>query len=130
MSATWLTLVPEAAPRYNSFAPGWMYTLSIPPRIPAANLERKGFQTRYSILVRSSDSTWMRFSLYTDSPGLMFLVTRTSSLPRAMNTPGVSSLKSEEYQHVDGVQSSLLRLHGHHHDHLLELLVLHLDHLV
>ena len=47
---------------------------SRPPRIPAASLERKGFQTRYSIFVGAGasvapfdrageeDSTLMRFS--------------------------------------------------------------------
>lgn len=48
-SETCDTVVPEAAPRYNTFEPGGMYMLSIPPRIAAANFDRKGFHTRYSI---------------------------------------------------------------------------------
>ena len=60
----------------------------------------KGFHTRYSVFVAGAtspfvrdwsielDSTEIRFSPYTDSPGVMFLVTSMSSLPRAMKTPG------------------------------------------
>ena len=34
------------------------------------------------------ESTAMRFSPYTDSPGVRFLVTSMSSLPRAIKMPG------------------------------------------
>ena len=51
MSATWLTEVPEAAPRYRTLLPGRMKISSRPPRMPAASLLRKGFQTLYSVLV-------------------------------------------------------------------------------
>lgn len=54
MSETWDTVVPEAAPRYMTFAPGLMWILSIPPKMAAASLERKGFQALYSILVSPS----------------------------------------------------------------------------
>ena len=50
-SDTWLTVVPDAAPRYNTLLPGFMCMLSTPPRIAAANLDRKGFHALYSILV-------------------------------------------------------------------------------
>ena len=41
-------MVPEAAPRYRTLAPGLMWIFSTPPRMAAASLERNGFQTRYS----------------------------------------------------------------------------------
>ncbi|KAG5458931.1 MAG: hypothetical protein BJ554DRAFT_759 [Olpidium bornovanus] len=78
MSATCETVVPAAAPRYRTFFPGAMWMWSTPPRIPAASLLRNGFHTRYSVLVPSGPSTATRFSLYTDSPGTRFLVTRRS----------------------------------------------------
>jgi len=81
----------------------------------AANFDLNGFHTLYSVFFsptyikietethgRHSNrarfevgsftgvltSTDMRFSPYTDSPGTPFNVTKTSSFPRAMNTPG------------------------------------------
>ncbi len=54
--------------------------------MPAASLDRNGFQTLYSVFVAGGtspfesagvlafDSTEMRFSPYTDSPGVRFLV--------------------------------------------------------
>jgi hypothetical protein len=39
MSETCETLVPEAAPKYSTLAPGAMCILSTPPRIAAASLE-------------------------------------------------------------------------------------------
>ena len=91
ISATWLTLVPLAAPRYNTFVPGAMKILSIPPNTPAASLLRNGFHTRYSILVLSTPpppvSTEIRFSPYTDSPGTRFFVTSMDSLPLAIKIP-------------------------------------------
>ena len=50
MSDTWLTVVPEAAPKYKTFVPGFMLRLSIPPRIAAPIFDLKGFHTRYSVL--------------------------------------------------------------------------------
>ncbi|KAG6371956.1 hypothetical protein JVT61DRAFT_8970 [Boletus reticuloceps] len=41
MSATWLTLVPLAAPKYNTFFPGAMKISSIPPNTPAGQLTPK-----------------------------------------------------------------------------------------
>lgn len=49
MSDTCDTVVPFAAPRYNTLQPGGMWMLPTPPTIAAANLDRKGFHTRYSI---------------------------------------------------------------------------------
>lgn len=54
MSETWDTVVPEAAPRYMTFAPGLIYIWSTPPKIAAASLERNGFQVLYSIFVSPS----------------------------------------------------------------------------
>lgn len=54
ISETWDTVVPEAAPRYMTFAPGLMWIWSTPPKMAAASLERKGFQALYSILVSPS----------------------------------------------------------------------------
>lgn len=54
MSETWDTVVPEAAPRYMTFAPGLMWIWSTPPKMAAASLERNGFQALYSILVSPS----------------------------------------------------------------------------
>lgn len=89
ISATWLTLVPLAAPRYRTLAPGLIKISSSPPNTPAANLLRNGFQTRYSVFVPSTPlSIDIRFSPYTDSPGTRFLVTNICSLPLAINTPG------------------------------------------
>ena len=48
-SETWDTLVPDAAPKYKTLLPGGMWILSTPPKTAAANLDLKGFQTRYSI---------------------------------------------------------------------------------
>ena len=53
-SETCDTLVPEAAPRYNTLAFGLICILDIPCKIAAANLDRKGFHTRYSILPSGS----------------------------------------------------------------------------
>jgi len=50
MSDTWLTVVPEAAPRYKTLEPGLMYMFPTPPMMAAANFDRNGFQARYSIL--------------------------------------------------------------------------------
>lgn len=60
---------------------------SRPPNIPAASLDLNGFQTLYSVFVAGGtspfesagvllafDSMEMRFSPYTDSPGVRFLV--------------------------------------------------------
>src|SRR5689334_8827395 len=44
------TVVPDAAPRYNSLQPGLMKIFSTPATMAAATLERKGFHTRYSTL--------------------------------------------------------------------------------
>mmetsp|Transcript_23393 Transcript_23393/g.41387 ORF Transcript_23393/g.41387 Transcript_23393/m.41387 type:complete len:253 (-) Transcript_23393:211-969(-) len=85
-SATWLTVVPLAPPRYSTLLPGAMYKFFKPPRIPAAILLRKGFQTRYSTF-SSPTSTLISFSPYTAFPGTRLLVTRASSLPLATNTP-------------------------------------------
>lgn len=54
MSETWDTVVPEAAPRYMTLAPGLMWIWSTPPKMAAASLERNGFQALYSILVSPS----------------------------------------------------------------------------
>lgn len=60
------------------------------------NHTRKGFQTRYStepgasspLVAVALEGTEIRFSPYTDSPGVRFLVTSRSSLPpRATKTP-------------------------------------------
>ena len=76
ISATWLTLVPLAAPKYRTLWPGLIKISSNPPNTPAANLLRNGFQTRYSVFVPSTSlSIDIRFSPYTDSPGTIFLVT-------------------------------------------------------
>ena len=76
-----------------------MWMSSMPPRIPAANLDLKGFHTRYSVLVEAGVSASpfvapvrgvsmaMRFSPYNDSPGARFFVQSMSSLPRATKTP-------------------------------------------
>jgi len=55
----------------------------------APSLDLYGFHTLYSIfsLVPLS-TTEILFSLYTLSPGKRFLVTKTSYLPLAINTPG------------------------------------------
>lgn len=57
MSETWDTVVPDAAPRYSTLAPGLIWILSTPPTMAAASLLLKGFHTRYSILP-SSPSPW------------------------------------------------------------------------
>mmetsp|Transcript_16769 Transcript_16769/g.29378 ORF Transcript_16769/g.29378 Transcript_16769/m.29378 type:complete len:231 (-) Transcript_16769:54-746(-) len=95
-SATCDTVVPDAAPRYNTLAPGRMQGFSTPPIIAAAILDRNGFHTRYSTFSLVgfplwsilSTSTEILFSPYTDSPGTMLRVTRTSSFPDAMKNPG------------------------------------------
>lgn len=92
--------MPLAAPKYKTLQPGRTKISSKPPRIPAASLLLNGFQTRYSVFVAGAagpspfmiglalDSTEMRFSPYTDSPGVRFLVMSRSSFPRATKTPG------------------------------------------
>jgi hypothetical protein len=47
-SDTWETVVPEAAPKYKTLAPGLIQMFSIPPTTAAAIFDLKGFQTRYS----------------------------------------------------------------------------------
>ena len=54
MSDTWLTVVPEAAPRYSTLLPGLIWMASTPPKMAAANLDRNGFQARYSNLISPS----------------------------------------------------------------------------
>ena len=54
MSETCETVVPEAAPRYRTLLPGFIWILSIPPKMAAASLERNGFHTLYSTLFPSS----------------------------------------------------------------------------
>eukprot|EP00597_Dinobryon_sp_UTEXLB2267_P004939 CAMPEP_0170061424 /NCGR_PEP_ID=MMETSP0019_2-20121128/2990_1 /TAXON_ID=98059 /ORGANISM="Dinobryon sp., Strain UTEXLB2267" /LENGTH=232 /DNA_ID=CAMNT_0010267237 /DNA_START=899 /DNA_END=1597 /DNA_ORIENTATION=- len=92
MSLTWDTVVPAAAPIYNTLEPGPIWMLSTPPRMAAASLDLKGFQTRYSSFRGlpsgpGGPSTEMRFSPYTSLPGVELRVTKASSLPRAMKTP-------------------------------------------
>ena len=59
-----------------------------PPRIAAAIFDLNGFQTLYSIFSPVTlSSTDILFSLYTDSPGTKFLVTRASYNPFEMKTP-------------------------------------------
>ena len=54
----------------------------IPPTIAEAILDLNGFQTLYSVFDSVAlSSTVTLFSLYTDSPGVIFLVTRASSFP-------------------------------------------------
>jgi len=88
-SATWLSLVLLAPPRYDTFAPGASKTLSMPPNTPTANFLQNEFHTVYSIIVPSSlpMSIKMRLSPYTDSPGAGCLVTSIGSLPLAMKMP-------------------------------------------
>ena len=69
MSDTWLTVVPLAAPRYKTLEPGFMWILSTPPRIAAANFERNGFQARYSNLFSPS---WKRHArTYSDTDDIL-----------------------------------------------------------
>ncbi|KAE9532299.1 hypothetical protein AGLY_009922 [Aphis glycines] len=49
-NSTAYTIVPLAAPKYNTFDPGGIWISSIPPNIAAANFDLNGFHTRYSIL--------------------------------------------------------------------------------
>lgn len=72
MSETCETLVPDAAPRYRTFALGLMWMLSMPASMEAASFDRKGFHILYSIFLDSpstaGSSTLTRFSPYTLSP--------------------------------------------------------------
>jgi hypothetical protein len=65
MSETCETDVPDAAPKYSTLQPGLICILSTPANMAAANLLRKGFQTRYSTFCGvppSSTSVLTRFS--------------------------------------------------------------------
>lgn len=78
-SATWDTVVPLAAPKYNTFAPGFINISLIPPITAAAIFDRYGFHTLYSILsLDVGSSIYILFSLYTLSPGYIFFVTKAS----------------------------------------------------
>ncbi|CAL4242805.1 unnamed protein product, partial [Meganyctiphanes norvegica] len=86
ISDTCDTVVPLAAPKYRTLHPGGMWIFATPPTTEAANLERNGFHTLYSIFSPSS-STEILFSPYTLSPGTIFFVTKTSSFPLAIKIP-------------------------------------------
>lgn len=45
------------------FEPGFIYMSSMPPRIPAANLLLKGFQTRYSVEVAGASEPLTAFAV-------------------------------------------------------------------
>ena len=49
----WETVVPDAAPKYSTLEPGFIWVLSTPPKMAAASLLLKGFHTRYSVLPSS-----------------------------------------------------------------------------
>ena len=53
ISAMWETVVPDAAPKYSTLEPGFIWILSTPPKMAAASLLLKGFHTRYSVLPSS-----------------------------------------------------------------------------
>lgn len=57
MSDTWLTVVPEAAPRYMTLLPGLMWISATPPKMAAASLDLKGFHDLYSFLISPSCNT-------------------------------------------------------------------------
>lgn len=50
-SETWETVVPFAAPRYKTLAPGFMYILLTPLTIQAHNFDLNAFQTLYSVFI-------------------------------------------------------------------------------
>lgn len=80
ISETCDTVVPLAAPKYSTLAPGAIHILVTPPKIAAPNLDLNGFHARYSLFSPVPSSTEIRFSPYTVVPGTRLSVQSTSSL--------------------------------------------------